>query len=486
MSILPSLIQRRCSTFRNLEIRLDTPVVSLNGHSQQDSTRVRGRIVFMNSSNLRVKSVTASISGTQQVLWYTDTMTSDRIRNKDVFFLEHTSLLSTGREPSSQKSCLLTPGNHVWQFDFDLKSCLYESIEGLGDSFVTYEVRATIVVAGKFSKKICAKKQVKVVRDSRQAEVDDFEPEQDDHRIWSEKLSYHMVVSPQNHRWGDPITATFELTPLAKGIVVESIALRLQESLQLKAPSKNRDLYHRRHSMISEIEATKTENTALLLQTAAAAWENQLEMVLPLPRSLQVCRQSVNQDRIKVFHTLLIDLRARDKEGVAYHGSHQFPFILSFPSGVTFTDNGIAFIPCEPTHLQQDAQGLTTGFCLPPAFGSHSGDPIFRPGLALHPSEPRTKQFVCGLSDGPYQRVTLCTKPLSRFTFPTGGNFARCVDSRRFCTNLADYLSDSHPGPLYPICLDCVPSYDTALQTPEIYTNDFDPSPAYPIGARNL
>lgn len=142
--------------------------------------------------------------------------------------------------------------------------------------------------------------------------------QQDVQGAWPDKIDYRITVPSQHRQWGQPITATFSLQPLTKGITVESVVLKLQELLCLKASSSNRQLFHRKETTISGMEAIKNENPELDLQLETRALEDQLEMVLPLPRSLHLCRQSVHQDRIIISHRLMVDLRLRDNSGTEY------------------------------------------------------------------------------------------------------------------------------------------------------------------------
>lgn len=105
-------------------------------------------------------------------------MSADRIRSKDVLFLEERPIFPSQKASSTGTSCLIGPGNYVWPFEFDLGILAFESIDGLGDSFVKYEIRATLAIAGPFSKNLCARKQIKVVRAPNFEYIDDVEPEQ--------------------------------------------------------------------------------------------------------------------------------------------------------------------------------------------------------------------------------------------------------------------------------------------------------------------
>lgn len=111
--------------------------------------------------------------------WYTNTMTSDRIRSKDTFLSQNVDLVSADLAVA-RAPCVLAPGNFVWPFEFDLGSCQFESVNGLGDTFVEYEIRATVVTARQFAKNHCAVKEIKVMRTPCLNEINATEPDQVD------------------------------------------------------------------------------------------------------------------------------------------------------------------------------------------------------------------------------------------------------------------------------------------------------------------
>lgn len=105
-------------------------------------------------------------------------MTADRIRSKDVTFCKERTIDCSQKADSTGTSCGIGAGNFVWPFEFDLGASPFESIDGLGDSFVNYEIRATLATAGPFSKKLSARRQIKVFRSPSTEEMDDLGPEQ--------------------------------------------------------------------------------------------------------------------------------------------------------------------------------------------------------------------------------------------------------------------------------------------------------------------
>lgn len=105
-------------------------------------------------------------------------MTSDRVRSKDELIHQSVDLISTSGSTGTRASCLLAPGNFVWPFEFNLGAHPLESVDGLGDTFVRYDLRVTVNTAGRFAKNICAAKEVRVVRTPCLDEINDTEPDQ--------------------------------------------------------------------------------------------------------------------------------------------------------------------------------------------------------------------------------------------------------------------------------------------------------------------
>lgn len=105
-------------------------------------------------------------------------MTSDRVRSKDVLISRHKDLVLASNATQADTPCVLAPGNFVWPFEFELDPGSFESILGLGETFVKYDLCATIFTAGLFAKNLCAVKGIVSIRTRCLNEVNDTEPDQ--------------------------------------------------------------------------------------------------------------------------------------------------------------------------------------------------------------------------------------------------------------------------------------------------------------------
>ncbi|OAL47740.1 hypothetical protein IQ07DRAFT_127016 [Pyrenochaeta sp. DS3sAY3a] len=380
-----SIVRSTHPSLNSLEIKLDTPTVSVAVGVQNERTQVRGEICLVNHSNVWVERITISLLGRQVVLWYTDTMSCQRVKSKDVFFSTESCLFPWPREKGSRKPCLIEAGSHAWPFELTLGPRPFETISGLRDSFATYQLSATIVTAGYLQRNIKSKKQIRVIRAPCFDEASVIEPEQVDCGKWRDKLDYLVATSPHHHQWGQSIPVCFDFWPHVNGVIVEYISLRLQELVCLRASEGNRDLYNSRDLIVSQAGANAADHSALLLQaTTDPLHRHAFEMMLSLPRSLTKCRQSIQQDRIFISHRLLVDVRMHDGAGAVHNSSHEFPFNLRFPSGITFDD--------ESASLQR--QDVLSRSGAPPAFGDHYNDAIVLPGVVPLASNEHREQHA--------------------------------------------------------------------------------------------
>lgn len=104
---------------------------------------------------------------------------------------------------------------------------------------------------------------------------------------------------------------------MVKDVEIEQIVARFLEEIHLRACAEHRDLFHRRGMVVSQVEASSTDNASLILDDAGMVPDShRFRLELPLPQTLKVCRQSVTQDRIRITHNLEVRLRIRSKFGV--------------------------------------------------------------------------------------------------------------------------------------------------------------------------
>jgi hypothetical protein len=105
-------------------------------------------------------------------------MKPQRIKSKDVIISKHIRLCPSITTPNDNRSYFVEPGNHVWPFLFDLEALPEESVEGLGDTHVTYHVKATVVMARYLTKNLSTATQVRIVRVLEDGMSEHLDPDQ--------------------------------------------------------------------------------------------------------------------------------------------------------------------------------------------------------------------------------------------------------------------------------------------------------------------
>ncbi|KAF2021574.1 hypothetical protein BU24DRAFT_446563 [Aaosphaeria arxii CBS 175.79] len=470
MQSITSLLKPSTPAFKKLEIRLDTPNVYITTSSTDDGLcppSIRGRVILMTHQELLAKEVRITLRATRRIQWYTDAAHPQRVRNNDIITTKESRVFPPLSALIIEQTHRIESGNHVWPFEIDLEPDSIETVSGMWDNYVAYTLEATVVAAGYLKRNFSVSRPFKVIRIIEDSALDVIEPEQIRTGTWEDKLHYQISTSPSSHPWGQPIAAYFNISQLSKKIKIDKIALRFLEIMELRAFDGRRELFNQDKKVVTHVEALSPNNPDLLLdgeQNIDGAHLFKVDIMLP--KSLRYCRQSVLQSRIRLKHRLCIDLHASDDNGVNHAISHEFEYFLAIPSSLTFDEY-------DNVHLdliagsQRDATGLHKLRDPPPAFEDHHKDPIFYPDLLswINPTEGADPaRFDHSQAE---QHILLCT------TTPTGLTFPFMAPK-----------APSHfnpPEPLQDLPLHCVPSYETALSTPEVYTEYADHRPAYNV-----
>lgn len=248
-------------------------------------------------------------------------------------------------EGNRKQSIRVGEGVREWNFKFEVPAHLDESVEGLPGTFIVYDLHAT-VDRGLKGKKIKAMKHIRVIRTLGTDTMDMGPIEQvrenfvahgkngawlttrsmqtnDD--IWANKIAYRIVVPQKNYIVGTPVTAQFSLVPLKKGLRIGKVKMELIEHQMLGAvtPGNSSMMERVRDVPVCNSEQEMPENCQVVVTPEieslgaehvfdeAYRFQTQLE----LPRSLKLCRQSVETEFIKLVHKLKIYVNLHNPEG---------------------------------------------------------------------------------------------------------------------------------------------------------------------------
>ncbi|EHA28390.1 hypothetical protein ASPNIDRAFT_43302 [Aspergillus niger ATCC 1015] len=201
----------------------------------------------------------------------------------------------------------LTPGNHEFPFTFCLSNNTPDTIEGLDDCYVKYQLKATIGTAG--GRRIEADTRVRVVQD-----------------IWPQKIIYRVSLPSQAYTFGSAIPIKFEFIPLCKGLEIATIHTEVKETHKLLQLTLSR-----RARVIAEDDFYPrdwNEDEFRITSDNEGCWHS-LTRFLRLPNDPKECLQSLSTNFLHVEHTLTTQIKLLNPDG--HHSAVCFPGPLFVP-----------------------------------------------------------------------------------------------------------------------------------------------------------
>ncbi|PSN59108.1 hypothetical protein BS50DRAFT_641236 [Corynespora cassiicola Philippines] len=241
--------------------------------------------------------------------WYTDTLNAQCIKNDDVVLSKDLELLPKPGMKTSGAVYTIKPENHVWPFCFIIDHSLEESIHGFHANFIRYEVNAWTESPGIFAIGLNANQQFRIIGIDEHNSLNLMNAHQTESHMWDESLQYHISIPRSPHYWSQPLRVKFEFYPLMDSIRIEKIQCEFHKTAYFWARVDGRELSNRKHTLVTNLEASLNENSILdLTGSANSAVEHKFGMDLLLPRNLRDCRQSANTSRIRIKHELFIEI----------------------------------------------------------------------------------------------------------------------------------------------------------------------------------
>lgn len=264
---------------------------------------------------MNVRTIKIRLEGKWKVSWLVEPgVSSLQIREKGTIINEELNLHPA--DGSSNVTHKIAPGCHEWRFKFLLDPSIPESVEGLAGSFIVYDLRAEID-RGYMSKSLLAEKHVRVVRTLGRDMTESVPLPYSNEDTWKDKVWYHIYIPTRYYIFGTSITAEFILCPLFKGVEIGKIKMEILERVQLKTDSGrfkdySKDVVVASHEqeMPPNMLPPRVEDT-----TGTPDQSHHFRVTLPLPKSLNKARQSVDSEHIKIFHNLKIYVNLHNPDG---------------------------------------------------------------------------------------------------------------------------------------------------------------------------
>jgi hypothetical protein len=266
---------------------------------------------------MNVRSIKIRLEGKWKVSWFVEPgVSSLQIREKGTHLDEELTLHPAEGAGSSNVTHKIAPGVHEWRFKFVLDPGLPESVEGLGSSFVVYDLKAEID-RGYMSKSLLAEKHVRIVRTLGRDMTETVPLPYSNEDTWRDKLWYHIYIPTRYHIFGTSITVEFILCPLLKGVTIGKIKMEILERVQLKTDagrlrdhSKDVVVASHEQDMPANIMPERVEETSGIPDQS-----HHFKVTLPLPKNLNKMRQSVDSEHVKIFHNLKVYVNLHNPDG---------------------------------------------------------------------------------------------------------------------------------------------------------------------------
>lgn len=120
--------------------------------------------------------------------------------------------------------------------------------------------------------------------------------------VGSKGVEYTVYAPPDYHRWGEPIDFDLRI-PRSTSMRRVLVKFQLREEIKLQALFNQRLASDVKETIIAKGEKDLTNESSAI------------QLCFPLPQSLTVCRQSVEEERIHISHRITIELEAEDEDG---------------------------------------------------------------------------------------------------------------------------------------------------------------------------
>ena len=175
-----------------------------------------------------------------------------------------------------------------------------ETIEGLADTYITYNLKASIT-RGKLAHDLHAWKPVRIVRTLSQAVLERVGPVTVE-EVWANKLDYQIIIPRRHIVFGSDIVLDMTLIPLLKGLRIGTITCYLYE-----------------HQELAPLEAHMDADSCFRV---VDSWEFELndgehflQKLLPLPKQLSKCLQDAEVCGIKIRHEVKLNIALHNPDG---------------------------------------------------------------------------------------------------------------------------------------------------------------------------
>ncbi|PPJ53723.1 hypothetical protein CBER1_00834 [Cercospora berteroae] len=364
-----------------LEILPDVRFVVFHGNEHEAQTvKLQGIVRLHTPEAMSILKPKVRLEGKRKISWwYMGGISAGEVVDKRVFWNQEQRL---GIESAHK----VKAGTLDWPFEFELSPSMPESVEGLRETYIAYHLHASVSRPGWNAKDITAQEHIRIVRTLGQDSME-MTRSRVNADIWANKISYSISIPTDAVVFGTSITADVELSPIKKGLRLGKVELRLMETVvkriqATEVPDIRGDRSKTEESEVAKADMDFPEHSRIMyedetLDNPTMADEMyKFKATLPLPKSLNVCRQDVDNHSINITHRFKLMVNIHNPEG------HVSQLVCRLPVKLFISPN----LPVdERNEVSANMSGVSdaelnsteTVVVAPPEYGRHQLDQMY-------------------------------------------------------------------------------------------------------------
>ena len=365
-----------------VEILLDSKFIVFNGSEHEaQSIKLTGRVRFTAPEAMSILKPKVRLEGKRKISWwFMGGISAGEVQDKRVFWNQEHKL---GTIESAHK---VNAGPIEWPFEFELSPSMPESVEGFRETYIVYHLHASVSRPGWNTKDVVAQEHLRIVRTLGQDSME-MTRSRVNADIWANKISYSISIPTDAIVFGTSITADVELSPIKKGLKLGKIELRLMETVikriqAAELPDIRGDKAKSEENEVAKADMEFPEDSRVTyedetLDNPTMADEMyRFKATLPLPKSLNLCRQDVDSHQINITHRFKLMVNIHNPEGHVSQLVCRLPVkIFISPNLPVDERNEVCGVMNGVSHEQLNSSETT--MTAPPEYGRHQLDQIF-------------------------------------------------------------------------------------------------------------
>ncbi|KJY00378.1 carbon catabolite repression protein CreD [Zymoseptoria brevis] len=364
-----------------LEIIPDDRFIVFNGGEHEAATfKLTGRVRLTTPEAMSIMRPKVRLEGKRKISWwYMGGISTGEVMDKRVFWNQEQRL---GIESAHK----IKAGTIEWPFEFELSPTMPESVEGLRETFIAYHLHASVSRPGWNAKDITAQEHIRIVRTLGQDSME-MTRSRVNADIWANKISYSISIPTDAIVFGTSVTADVELSPIKKGITLGKVEMKLIETVVKRiqaneVPDVRGDRSKSEETEVAKAEMDFPEHSRITYDDdttdnpTLADEMYRFQATLPLPKSLNACRQDVDSHSINITHRFKLMVNIHNPEGHVSQLVCRLPVKLFISPNLPVDESNMV---CGNANGVSDAQlNLTeTALVAPPEYGRHQLDQMY-------------------------------------------------------------------------------------------------------------